>query len=108
LEGFNGAGLYESKSIAMKDCFNPEKIARTLKYVWASLWNWRGFQERKLFGIKEDNVHMAVLVQPFFGKKSVYCNGVAITANPFRNDFSGMLMNVQVGTKCVIHDSPMD
>lgn len=101
LEGFNGAGLYESKSIELSDCSDERKIEATLKYIWASLWNWRGYQERKLFGIKENHVHMAVLVQPFYGASSVHCNGVAITAHPFRNDFPGALINTQLGTTFV-------
>lgn len=39
LEGFNGAGLYESVPLTGDDVTNPEKVAFALKTVWASVWS---------------------------------------------------------------------
>ena len=73
IEGFNGAGLYESKPIRKESCEDPSAIAATLRYfpyilvipffyffcnrfIWASVWNFRGFEERRLYGINSDKV----------------------------------------------------
>jgi pyruvate,water dikinase len=38
LEGFNGAGLYESVPLIGEEATNTEKVAHALKTVWASVW----------------------------------------------------------------------
>ena len=44
LPGFNGAGLYDSKS--QKPSEDEEDLAKSLKEVYASLWTFRAFIER--------------------------------------------------------------
>ena len=44
LENFNGAGLYDSK--AAKKNHKTKTIDAAIKEVWASLWNFRAFNER--------------------------------------------------------------
>jgi hypothetical protein len=39
------------------------------------------------------NLLQAILVQPY--AVDYYCSGVAISANPYRDDFEGMFINVQ-------------
>lgn len=39
LEGFNGAGLYES--IKVMDTSNKDDISKAIKAVWASTWTMR-------------------------------------------------------------------
>ena len=45
LPGFNGAGLYDSKT-QKPDETEEDGIAKSLKQVYASLWNFRAFIER--------------------------------------------------------------
>lgn len=68
IEGFNGAGLYESLFISWEDAMDPGRLCATVRSVWASLWNFRGYQERSVFGMNQEEVFMGILVQPFFGK----------------------------------------
>ncbi len=49
LEYFSGAGLYDSYS-AKKDDEN-KTIENAIKKVWASLWNFRAFEEREYYKI---------------------------------------------------------
>ena len=83
IEGFNGAGLYESKPIKKESCEDPSAIATTLRYfpyilfflslificftnrfIWASVWNFRGFEERRLYGINSDKVSSSFFIAP--------------------------------------------
>jgi len=82
----------------------PEKIEKVIKKVWASTWNYRGYLERRMFGINQSQVAMAILIQPFYKSQSL-CHGVAITAHPFRADFPGFYINVQTGGRVVTDNS---
>ncbi len=105
LEGFNGAGLYLSQSITLENLCEGPSLAETIKTIWASVWNMQGFLERLYFQMNQQDVRMvklvhfvvyllqAILVQPLF--EDVHCNGVAISANPFRSDFNGIFVNAQ-------------
>ena len=104
LSGFNGAGLYESKSGDPEDGSDPveEAIAR----VWASTWGFRAFEERSYYGIHHRDVGMALLCHISFPEEE--SNGVAITANVF--DAAGLepafYINVQVGEESVVSPQP--
>ena len=91
LVGFNGAGLYDS--------FTHRKheghISKSIKQVWASLWNYRAFEEREFYRIDHFKTAMAVLVHPNYDDEKA--NGVALTKNIYFPDFSGFYVNVQVG-----------
>jgi len=91
MEGFNGAGLYESKVIAARP--TREQIADVLRSVWASVWLQRAFEEREWFRIDHRSVAMAVLVQPFVEEAAA--TGVAITGNPFKAGLEAVFINVQ-------------
>lgn len=101
LPGFNGAGLYLSESVKKADLTNREKVAETIKRVWASVWTVRGFMERSEFGLNQSQVRMAILVMPFLDKTHVVANGVAITGNPFRSTFNAHYINSQVAGTAV-------
>lgn len=73
IPGFNGAGLYLSEALPSQDC-TAKKMADVIKRVWASVWNYRGYVERELFGIVQEEVKVAILVQPWFSKKVQRCN----------------------------------
>ena len=98
IDGFNGAGLYESHTGILKD--TTKTIEKAIKKVWASVWNEEAYQERSLFGIDNQTVLMAVLVHQGFPAEEA--NGVAITRNLFRKGFHGYTINVQVGEVSVV------
>jgi hypothetical protein len=93
MQGFNGAGLYDSYTGIPGD---PEKtIERAIKKVWASLWNLPAFEEREYFKIDHQSVAMAVLVHRSFPDEAA--NGVVITQNLYNQYNPGFTINVQVG-----------
>lgn len=61
LETMSGAGLYDT--IANVAISEPEHIKRAIKNVWASLWTARAAASRASFGVPNDSISMAVLVQ---------------------------------------------
>lgn len=75
----SAAGLYDSKAGQVGDPTDPVDVA--LKTVWASVWNFRAFEERDYVSIDHTQVAMAVLVIPSYGDEDA--NGVAISANVF-------------------------
>lgn len=98
VEGFNGAGLYNSKTGSLSDTSKP--IDKALKTVWASLWNLRAFQEREFFNIDHRHVYMGILCHRSFGEEAV--NGVVITRNLYRANYPGLVINVQKGEHSVV------
>lgn len=94
LPGFNGAGLYKSVPAGV----SAGEVADALRKVWASVWSERARAERKMFGIDDAQVAVAVLVQPFVDK--ALANGVALTSNPRAlRRVNGVLLNSSAGTK---------
>jgi pyruvate, water dikinase len=93
IEGFSGAGLYDSKSGSVLNNKKPIDIA--IKKVWASLWNMEAFTERAQANINQRSIGMGILVHRAFGTEEV--NGVAVTKNLYRNNFDGITLNMQKG-----------
>ncbi len=102
IEGFSGAGLYESKTGKLNDTDKPIDMA--IKKVWASVWNDNAYNEREVWHIDESTVMMGVLVHRNFPSETA--NGVAITKNIYRQGFPGYTVNVQTGEVPVV--SPPD
>ncbi|MBF4470073.1 PEP/pyruvate-binding domain-containing protein [Flavobacterium sp. HJJ] len=98
IDGFNGAGLYESKTGIVGDSI--KSFEKAIKQVWASVWNESSYWEREIFGIDQNNIAMGVLVHRSFPDELV--NGVVITTNLFRKDFEGITVNVQKGENSVV------
>ena len=96
LPGFSGAGLYDSFTNK-----NPKThLADTIKKVYASLWNFRAFEEREFFRVDHDSAAMGVLVHPnYTGEKA---NGVAVTDDiVYQSPGRPYYVNVQVGEDMV-------
>ncbi|HVR73022.1 MAG TPA: PEP/pyruvate-binding domain-containing protein, partial [Planctomycetota bacterium] len=116
---FNGAGLYSSLSGCAADDLdlddrgpsrcdrseaNERGVARALKRVWASLWNFRAHEEREYYGIDHRRARMAVLVSEAFPNER--SNGVAFTGNPDVRGDRSFLINVQLGDTPVAFPDP--
>jgi len=116
---FNGAGLYDSTSACAADSTDaddngpshcdptrPEErpISRALRKVWASLWNFRAFEERDYYGLPHDRAAMAIVVTPAFPREAA--NGVVFTGNPLDRRDKRFLVNVQQGSASVVNPDP--
>lgn len=95
LEEFSGAGLYESLGANTGGKVPSERIRK----VWASVWNWRAFEERSYMGLRHTDVKMGVAVHRAFPAE--LANGVLITRNLMDPAVDGFYVNVQVGETSV-------
>lgn len=98
VKGFNGAGLYESKTGSLTDSSKP--IEKAIRTVWASLWDDRAFAERQYFRIDQRTVAMGILVHRAFGEE--LANGVAVTKHLYRKNYPAYTFNAQVGEISVV------
>lgn len=98
LKGFNGAGLYTSRSADLND--EKKTIERAIKKVWASCWNDRAFLEREYYQLDHGKVGMGILVHRSFPSEEA--NGVIISTNLYDKNNSGIVINVQMGETSVV------
>ena len=101
LKDFNGAGLYDSFTHKP----NEGKLINSIKQVWASLWNERAFEERRLHKIDHLKTYMGVLIHPNYGDEQA--NGVAVTKNIYNPDWEGYYINVQHGEISITNPKPI-
>jgi hypothetical protein len=104
LDGFTGAGLYNSTSVPLYDVGKAgtlklrswdaieKDLRKAIPYVYSAVWNERAYLEREWFSIDGDQhllVKAAIAVHGAFsytvpqGAVKEQANGVAITANIF-------------------------
>ncbi len=117
---FSGAGLYSSTSVCAADSLDGDMdgpslcdaekdeertIERGLTRVWASLYNYKAWEEREWYQVPHDQAAMAILVSKAFSGE--IANGVAFTGNPSRSDDDRFLLNAQAGDVPVVGCDPL-
>lgn len=111
IEGFNGAGLYDSNTGFLRtDLLEEGDQKRTvewaLKKTWASYWGFEAFEERRRERVDHRSGAMGVLVHPRFDDELEGNNGVATLT--LTSDDATVVINVQRGDVSVTNPDPDD
>jgi phosphoenolpyruvate synthase/pyruvate phosphate dikinase len=95
LPEYSGAGLYDSKT------HHPDEghISKTIRQVYASLWNLRAFDEREFNRVDHFSSAMGVLCHPNYDSEVV--NGVGVTSDPVYSTDDNFYLNSQLGEELI-------
>lgn len=114
IEGFNGAGLYDSNTGFLDPGAQPDSsdhkksVEYTIKKTWASYWGFEAFQERRRENVDHRSGAMGVTVHARFDDALEENNGVATFT--FAPDGSATIgtavINVQDGAVSVANPDP--
>ena len=113
IEGFSGAGLYDSNTGFLRpesqadESDRSKSIEASLKKTWSSYWSFEAFEERRLENVDHLSGAMGVLVHPRFDDPLEINNGVA-TLTLLPGDTSIVAVNVQDGPVSVTNPDPND
>jgi len=99
IDGFNGAGLYDSETGIPGD--SKKTVERAIKKVWASLWNFKAYEEREYFKIDQRSVAMGILAHRSFPAEEA--NGVLITDNIYRDGLPAYTINCQFNEISIVN-----
>jgi len=114
IEGFNGAGLYESFTGFLDAAAQPSNsdrqktIERAIARVWGSYWSFEAFEERRNESIDHLSGAMGVLIHPRFDDALERATGVCIftVLPPNSPDAERLDVNVQLGAESVANPNP--
>lgn len=114
IEGFNGAGLYDSNTgflrpdVQLDGGDQKKSIEWALKKTWASYWGFEAFEERRREKVDHRSGAMAVLVHATFSDSLEQANAVfTFTVLPSSaDDALIMTINAQDGAVSVANPDP--